>query len=139
MVLLICVIRAILSPPVGRVMCTHAAHGEYMHLSKLHSWLKNVLKYNLCAINKLGFIPANSKRKPNVGLVLALALQRHWISVLCLPESRGVTWRACHRNPRATNKLLSSHWAWIDSGRDSHVRFIKNDNKRINHGKCSKL
>ena len=30
-----------------------------MHQCMLHSWPKYVVKYNLCDINKLGFIPAN--------------------------------------------------------------------------------
>ena len=40
-------------------MCIHAADSEYMHLCMLHSWPKYVVKYNVCAINKLGFVPAN--------------------------------------------------------------------------------
>ena len=39
-------------------MCIHAADGDYIHLCRLHSWPKFVVKYNLCAMNKLGIIPA---------------------------------------------------------------------------------
>ena len=75
-ILFIFVLGAMLSPPVGRVMSIHAADGGYMHLCKLHSWPKYVVKYNLCATNKLGFIPAKLEALRIVGLVLAYLLRR---------------------------------------------------------------
>ena len=51
-------------------MCIHAADGDYMYQYMLHSWPKYVVKYNLCAINKLGFIPAKME-----------ALNQCWVGV----------------------------------------------------------